>query len=237
MAVPVRAQRQTFTNTNAWFTVNGDVAIDARWGVLFDVSIRRSGPLDQWQAFFARAGVAYALSEHVRVAVGANRSETWPYGELPIPERSPEWRAWEQVVVSHEVSRVALNHRYRLEQRWQGRRPESGGGIDHWVRTSRFRYHVRGTVPLRGTSVDPGEAYLTAANELFINFGANIQNNIFDQNRASAAVGWRLSQGLRAEIGFLEQLSLKPNGRDVERNHTLTAALNFTRAAPAPKRS
>lgn len=236
-AAPAEAQRTTRTNSNAWFTVNGDVALDERWGILFDVSVRRSGPVDEWQAFFARAGIAYTVSEHVRVAAGANRSESWPYGELPIAYRYPEWRAWQQVVLSHEVGPLDFGHRYRLEQRWQGRRVEGVEGIDHWMRTSRFRYQVRGTLPLRGESIDPGEAYVTLANELFINFGANIQHNIFDQNRASAAVGWRLSRPLRAEIGFLEQLSLKPNGRDVERNHTLTVALSIARPAPSHPRS
>lgn len=235
--LPVQAQRTTHTNSNAWFTVNGDIALDERWGILFDVSVRRSGPVEEWQAFFARAGIAYTVSQHVRVAAGANRSESWPYGELPIAYRYPEWRTWQQVVLSHELGRAAFSHRYRLEQRWQGRRVDGVAGIDHWMRTSRVRYQVRGTLPLRGETIDPGEAYLTLADELFINFGANIQSNIFDQNRASAAVGWRLTRPLRAEIGFLEQLSLKPNGRDVERNRTVTAALSITRAAPAHKRS
>jgi hypothetical protein len=34
--------------------------------------------------------------------------------------------------------------------------------------------------------------------------------------------GWKLSPSWRGEIGFLEQTLLKPNGRDLERNHTMT---------------
>ena len=47
-----RGQRETFSNWNAWFILSGDVALDERWSILFDVSARRAGPIDEWQAAF-----------------------------------------------------------------------------------------------------------------------------------------------------------------------------------------
>lgn len=230
-----RGQRETFSNWNAWFILSGDVALDERWSILFDVSARRAGPIDEWQAAFARAGVAYAVAPRVRVALGAVRAESWPYGAVPGPYRAPEWRSWQQVVLSHELGRASLAHRYRLEQRWQGRRPNGGGGeeIDHWMRSSRFRYNVRATLPLVGTEVEPGEGYLTVSNELFISFGSNVQYVLFDQNRLTGAVGWRFSRAWRGELGFLEQSLLRDGGRQVERNHTITVSMSFTRPPPA----
>lgn len=225
-----RAQRETFTNTNAWFVFNADVAFNGRWGVLFDASARRSGPVDQAMANFVRGGLAYELNDNVRVAVGANWSRTYPYGELPSEYPVTERRVWQQAVVSHAIGRLDVAHRYRLEQRFRGQRDDPDiDHIDRWERSGRFRYQVKGTLPLSGDAIEPGEAYVSVSNELFIGFGRNVQYNIFDQNRATFVLGYRLTHNWRTEAGFLEHVIFKGNGTEVERNHTFTFALSYSR--------
>lgn len=234
-----RAQRETVDNWNAWFILSGDVALNDRWGFLGDVSARRSGPLSEWQAAFARAGMTYTLSPRVRMAAGIVRSESWPYGAAPSPYRAPEWRSWQQAVLSHGLGRTGFAHRVRLEQRWQGRRSAtSGEEVDHWMRSSRVRYSLRATLPFGGSPITPAPGYVTASNELFVSFGANVVRTGFDQNRASAAVGWRLSTAWRGELGFLEQTLMKGtrgNSR-IEQNHTVTVSMSFTRPPPSARK-
>lgn len=228
---PARAQlRTTSDNFNAWFSNYSEVELGGKWGLMYDLSVRRSGPVSEWYAFFARAGLTYAVNPSVRLAVGLNRSETWPYGDLPIAYRTPERRMWEQLQLTHASGRVSYAHRYRLEQRWQGRKEPPSGDVTNWVRTSRFRYQVRATVPLQGKTLDPHEWYLTGANEVFLNFGSNIQYNTFDQNRTVLALGYRFSNTFRLETGYMEQLSLKSSGKQLEDNHTVIFSLltNFS---------
>ena len=230
-----RAQRQVYTNTNAWFQVSGDVAINQRWGILFDASNRRSGPMDETMANFVRAGLAYVVNENVRVAVGGNYSKSYPYGEIPSPYPVPEWRIWEQVQVSHSIGKVDLSHRYRLEQRSRGLRSDPDiDETDMWTRSGRFRYQVKGTLPLRGEEVEAGEPYLSVSNEFFISFGENVQYNIFDQDRLQFILGYRMNRNWRFETGFMEHVVFKSNGVDVEHNHTLTFGLSYSRSAPRP---
>jgi hypothetical protein len=229
-----RAQRQTFTNTNAWFIISGDVAINERWAVLFDASARRSGPVDQAMANFVRSGLAYELNDHVRVAAGANWSRSYPYGELPSEYAVTERRVWQQAVVSHEIGRLEVSHRYRIEQRFKGQRADPDvDRIDHWERSGRFRYQVKGTLPLSGDGIDPGEAYVSLSNELFVGYGRNVET-LFDQNRATATLGYRFTRNWRGEAGFLEHVIYKSDGVRVERNHTFTFGLSYFRPAPRP---
>lgn len=229
------AQRQTYSNTNAWFQVSGDVALNQRWGILFDASARRSGPIDQAMANFVRAGLAYEVTDNVRVAAGGNYSKSYPYGEVPAQYAVPEWRIWEQLVITHSLGRLDLSHRYRLEQRSRGLRSDPDvDETDVWAHSGRFRYQVKGTLPLSGDGVDPGDAYLTASNEFFIAFGENVQYNVFDQDRATFAVGYRMNRNWRVETGFMEHVVFKNNGIDVEHNHTFTFGLTYTRTAPKP---
>ena len=210
---------------------NADVAVNENWAVLFDASARRSGTFDEPMANFVRGGLAYELNDHVRVAIGANWSRTYPYGELPVAYPTTERRIWQQAVVSHDIGRLDVSHRYRLEQRFRGRRndPEVDH-IDSWERSNRFRYQLKGTLPLSGEAIEPGEAYVSLANELFIGIGRNVQYNIFDGNRAAVSLGYRLTRSWRTEVGYLEHVIFKPNGTDVERNHTVTFTLSYSRS-------
>jgi len=84
-------------------------------------------------------------------------------------------------------------------------------------------------VPLSGDAIEPVELYLSASNEIFIGIGGKVQYNIFDQDRATFSVGYRLTRNWRTEVGFLEHVIFKANGTDVERNHTLTLTLSYSR--------
>lgn len=232
------AQRQVYTNTNAWFQFTADVAIDQRWGILFDASARRATTFDDPLANFVRAGVAYAVNPNVRVAVGGNYSKSYPYGEVPSPYAVPEWRLWEQLQLAHSLGKFDLTHRYRFEQRLRGLRTDPDvDETDNWTRFGRFRYQVKGTLPLVGEDVEAGEPYLSVANEIFLSYGKNVQFNIFDQDRATVMFGYRMNRNWRAETGFMEQIVLKSNGVDMEHNHTLMFGLTYNRAAPRPEAS
>jgi hypothetical protein len=227
---PVTAQRHTATNTNGWLVFNADVALTEKWAILFDASARRSGTWDEPMANFVRGGLAYEVTDHVRVAVGANWSRTYLYGELPADYPVTERRYWEQVQLGHDVGKLDLSHRYRLEQRFRSRRDDPEiDRIDYWERSNRFRYQARATLPLNGDAIEPCELYLTASNEIFIGIGRHVQYNIFDQDRATFSVGYRLTRNWRTEVGFLEHVIFKSNGNDVERNHTLTVTLSYSR--------
>ena len=216
-------ERTTRENLNAWATVIGDVQLTKRWFADYDVSLRTSGPFEEKMQFLPRLSVRYQPRPALRFNVGYNFVETWPYGKLPNAFRAPEHRMWEQVQLSQSVGRVNLTHRYRLEQRWNGRVALEDGEpqVQNWVRTNRFRYRLQGIVPLRGATLDDDEFYLHTSAELFLNWGANVQYNIFDQQRLLLLLGRRFSKHLRAEVGYMEHLIEKSNGRFLERNHTL----------------
>lgn len=224
------AQRRTVDQWNSWYAISGDIGLSERWSLVLDATIRRSGPVDEAQATMARGGLSYDLAANASVALGVSWSRNYPYGALPIAYTTDERRVWEQLVLSHSLGRLDVSHRYRLEQRFRGRRSDPDvDHIDRWERSSRFRYRIRGRYPIVGKGKAPGEAYLSATNEVFISWGRNVKMNIFNQNRAALAVGYHLSPNWRAELGFLEQLAFKSNGLDVERNHTLTLSLAWNR--------
>lgn len=227
LATPVLAQRETFTNTNGWFSWFTDVQLAPQWAIDGDIQIRRSGPYDETAQYLWRVSLRRNLPGNVRVAVGYAGTDTHPYGSLPIAYRAPEHRAFQQLQFGHNAARTSWTHRYRLEQRWSGRVADVGGEpeVQNWVRTNRMRYLVRGTLPLQGATLDPNEWFVSLADELFMNWGANIQQNVFDQNRIMLTAGRRLGSRHRLEVGYMDHLVERPNGRQLERNHTILTTL------------
>lgn len=226
-----QATRVTRENVNAWLTLNGELQLSQRWFTDYDVSLRRSGPVEEWQGILPRVSLRYQWLPNVRFNAGYAFSEVFPYGKLPIAYATPEHRIFEQVQLSQGIGRLNVTHRYRLEQRWLGRVASVDGieSVQNWVRTNRMRYRLLGTLPLQGSTTEDGEFYTTLGEELFMNWGANIQGNVFDQNRLTLMLGRRFSKSLRVEAGYLEQLLQKPSGRFLERNHTFL--LTFYTAA------
>jgi hypothetical protein len=224
-------QRTSYHNFNSWYILGADVALTDKWNAGLDLQERRSGPLRQPQAFFFRPALNYSMSPAVKLGFGISRSESYPFGEIPTAYQAPEWRVFEQVQLAQSVDRLGITHRYRVEQRWQGKRgvDTSDHRIASWLQSGRFRYQIKGLLPAHGQTVNVGDGYLTAGDEVFISYGRNVANNVFDQNRASIGAGLRYTAHWRAEVGFLQQTSLKSNGKDLEQNATLTFALYYSR--------
>lgn len=234
-AHPARAQpgpREFTDNTNAWYMYFGDHAVTSRWAVHAEAQVRRSGGTlgsEGWQQLLLRPGVIYTITPQLRVTAGYAYIDTWPYGGLPAARKFGEHRTWQQVQATHATGRLQWQHRYRLEQRWvdvplTGAARAADGDFDQRY-TNRMRYLARVTVPLRGRTLDPGELYVSAYDEIFVNWGRNVGRNVFDQNRLYGAVGWRANATTRLEAGFLQQLIFRPDGVQVERNNTLQLAI------------
>lgn len=232
-ARPLAAQgpvRTTVENTNVWYSVFGDHRLSGRWSLWYDVHIRREGiPGDRWQQLLIRPGVSYDVAPDVRVAAGYGYIVTHQYGDDPIAARFPEHRIWEQLTLSQKAARVAVSHRFRLEQRYLGVMSSPPVGqepeVERWRFTQRFRYSIRGTLPLGTAKTGP---YLTGFNEVFIGLGRDVQLNILEQNRLFGGVGWRFTPTLRAEAGYMQQQIIRASGRRVESNNTLTVTLFST---------
>jgi hypothetical protein len=48
--------------------------------------------------------------------------------------------------------------------------------------------------------------YLSIYDEIFLGFGKNVNENIFDQNRLGILIGYEISPLVRIEAGYLNQI-------------------------------
>lgn len=217
-AVAAPAQQRPFDNNlNAWLRYFGNHPVSERWGIHLDLQWRRHDLFSKWQQYVLWSGVNFELSDSVTLTAGYRFGESFPYGDFPSAGRVPEHRLFEQVTVRHDVSdRLSLSHRYRLEQRFNGRPVPDTDEIDYRYQ-NRFRYQLGVTTPLGDAD---GKWYASFSEELFVHFGPNAAD-VFDQNRAFAGVGRKAGRWGRVEAGYLNQLIQQSSGLAYESNHTL----------------
>jgi len=222
---PVLASDLYDSNTHLWLGVVGDHPVaGSPWGVHLEAQVRRAEFGESWQQLLIRPGINYTLNDRIAFSGGYCFVETFSYGDFPVPDSFPEHRVWEQISLVTPFLGLDWSHRFRLEQRWIGELAAQPGGVfdtENFRYENRFRYQIRTSVPL-GAS---GKTYLVAWDEVFLNFGSEVEGNTFDQNRAFVGVGQKLGRHFRLEAGFLEQTLQRRFGRIWENNHTVAIYL------------
>jgi Protein of unknown function (DUF2490) len=219
-------------NNIFWAQFFTTVKLHQKWDGLLEYQWRRTNGVNEWQQSLLRGAVQYRPNEQVAFALGYGWIETFPYGDFPIAAAGtfPEHRIFEQMVLKQPVNKLGLTHRFRIEQRWLGRRkPETDREIESWTFSHRFRYMLRAQRPI--VTKNEFAFYVAAADEVFIGAGKNVGVNIFDQNRLMFSAGVKLSKQVSVEAGYINQTVIQ--GRRVneetivQRNNGITLATNI----------
>ncbi|OJW81067.1 MAG: long-chain fatty acid transporter [Bacteroidetes bacterium 46-16] len=190
-------------NNIGWYTTNITPRISKRFSGHLEYQWRRNNWVTEWQQSLLRAGVNYKLHKQLTVHLGYGWILTYPYGDYTasaVAKTFPEHRAYAQLQISTPIEKVSFQHRFRIEQRWVGKyKSITSDSPDEWVSLQRVRYMPRVDVPLHT------KVYAAAFDEIFIGFGKNVGENIFDQNRIGALLGYKFHPVFRAEAGYINQ--------------------------------
>ena len=132
------------------------------------------------------------------------------FSELRIPP---------QIMLTQQLGKLRIDHRLRYEFRWIGHNQSVdeksfiyGGDFSTTTHKERFRYQIKGSMPIRKEKIEDKTWYLQASNELFLNIGEQVANiNLLDQNRALIGLGYRINKNLSVEAGYMQQAIFRFN--------------------------
>ncbi len=213
LVLPPAAMAQTDANFHGWLQYFGSHGIrDSRVTAHLEAQVRRHDAARSWQNLLLRPAVQLRVHPNFDVTAGYGYVSYHRYGSYPVRSRWNEHRLFHDARVHHAAARARLLHRFRFENRW----------LEGLQYENRFRYMARATVPLRGPY------YAALWNEVFLPVKPERFPGTADQNRASAAVGKRLSDHVRVEAGYMLQTVWQRNGRIREDNHTIVFAITST---------
>jgi hypothetical protein len=190
-------------NTLGWLTTTITPTINKKFSGHIEYQFRRDNIVTDWQQSLFRVGINYKVHPQVTLHAGYGWIETFPYGDYNLssmPRRFPEHRIYEQLVVTSPVGKSNLMHRLRLEQRWIGRfNSMNSPNAEQFVYLNRLRYMPRLDVPISK------KWYASVYDEIFIGFGKNVGENVFDQNRVGVLAGYKLNKKVKLEAGLFNQ--------------------------------
>ena len=214
--------RITDKNTIGWFAYTGTFNINKNWGIHLEYQWRRENIVTDWQQSLLRMGVNYKVNQKLSLRAGYAWIETFNYGNIPINgfgKQFTEHRAYQMATINDKMGKVELSHRFMLEQRWIGRYTNASlTKEDDYFFVNRLRYMYRMQMPLKGKTIGDKTPYAAIYDEVFVGFGKNVNENVFDQNRLGLLLGYRFSSILRVEGGFISQIVQLPRevtGRNV----------------------
>lgn len=172
---------------------NNPIRVDARWNWHNEVQYRNYNFIGDLDQLLLRTGVGYNLTQNNNnLLLGYAYVITSPYTQLDTKTRFYEHRLFLQFIHRHKLSTLSIQHRFRFEQRH----------IEDRNTQWRGRYFLSANLPIFKIPKTASTVYLSAYNELFLNF----QNKVFDRNRMYAAAGYQFNPWIKVEAGFMTQI-------------------------------
>ena len=223
------SQNTRITDKNAigWYAYTGTFNLNKKWSIHTEYQWRRDNIITDWQQSLLRTGINYKVNQKFSLRAGYAWIETYNYGNIPINsfgKQFTEHRIYQMATINDKMGTVELSHRFMLEQRWIGRYTNASlPNEDEHFFVNRLRYMYRMQIPLKGKTLADKTLYAAIYDEIFVGFGKNVNENVFDQNRLGLLLGYRFSSKVRIEGGFLNQIVQLPRevgGRNVFQYNT-----------------
>lgn len=199
LMLPMLAQSQD-SNLGNWLIYIGSKKVDSTWNIHSEIQYRNYNAIGDLEQLLLRTGVGYNLTENnnnLLLGYGYILSENY-IADTNEKSSVNEHRIYQQFTTKQGLGKLKLKHRYRFEQRFVA--------SDFKMR---FRYFLSLNYPLITKESSSNMLYASAYNEIFL----NTKKSVFDRNRVFGGLGYKLSNSIKFEIGYMNQF-FEGSGRD-----------------------
>ena len=225
------AGRDVVNQSIEWFSLTNNVKLTKRLTLILDSQIRFARDFEPLQDQ-ARIGLDIKINDHLSI-VPLAYVYTWNYryGKQPASYANNEHRIWQQVMYKHNLWRLKVDHRVRVEQRFiqVHSRDINNDVIDEGYTNNqnRLRYRFMARLPLNHKALDPKTYFASVYDEAMLSWGKNVTFHEPDQNRIFAGLGYQFTPVLSLQGGFLYQMLIKSGGTKQENNVGFQLILNY----------
>ncbi len=179
-------------DVGCWYIYFGNQKWNARWNWFNEIQFRNYDFGADLEQLLLRTSIGYTFpGTQGNLSAGYAYVLSENYISPNEKRRLHEHRPFQQFLLRQQWTRLYIQHRYRLEERFLA------GDF-----RLRFRYFLAGQLPFNRPTLDRSAIYLSLYNELFV----HTDKPVFDRNRLFAAVGYTFNKNLRFEMGWMAQL-------------------------------
>ncbi|MCS7003795.1 MAG: DUF2490 domain-containing protein [Cytophagales bacterium] len=202
--------RYSTSHQVGWYNYFGTFQLSNAISVHTEYQWRRSAWITQWQQSLLRVGINYHIHPKSTLRIGYGWIETFAYGKIPIHPMGKtftEHRLFQALIFTDKITNFDFLHRIKFEQRWLGTYSQPTlTQEDKYTLAFRARYMFRTQYSFKKNIQDTRFIYLAAYDEVFIGFGKNVNENVFDQNRLALLIGYQSDVVFKLEGGYFYQI-------------------------------
>lgn len=231
-------------NSIGWLAMFNTIKWSSKWSSHLEFQYRRADFVKHAQQNLYRFGINYDALPNAQIRFGFATVTTFPYGDYPINtfgKTFGENRFFEMIALHQKLYSLQMTHRLMLEQRWIRKfSAPSVEKADDVSYSNRFRYMFKAQLPVGARKEK--KSYLAAFDELFVSFGKNVGENVFDQNRTGFLVGRSFNNVFKLEGGYfcqILQLSREIESKNViqyNQGFIINSYFNFNKSGLKPKK-
>ena len=186
--------------TGGWYMYFFNTTLnDSPWGIQGDLQHRNWNIAGDLEQLMLRGGLTYSpQNANIKFTLGYGNITTGAFGSDNTT--TAESRFYQEALFPVKFgNRFYTNHRFRYEQRF----------VENQDFRTRFRYNLFLNIALNKANMEKNTIYLALYNELFMNGQRTIGNGntveFFDRNRLYGAVGYVIQDGLKVQLGVMNQ--------------------------------
>ena len=170
-----------------WLIYIGSKQLNSKWNLHHEIQYRNYNAIGDLEQLLIRTGLGYNIGSRSNVLLGYGYINSENFTGIGDDQSTvEEHRIFQQFITKQNIGNVTLQHRYRFEQRF----------VESDFRT-RFRYFLGLNIPFKDSKY-----YVSAYNEIFLNG----ESNVFDRNRIYGGLGYKVSKGVKIELGYMSQV-------------------------------
>lgn len=195
--------KQTESVQQVWTGYFNQTRFSNKWGMWADVHLRtREDFFTNFSQGIARLGLTYYLTDDAKLTAGYAFINHFP-ADAHKNISQPEHRPWQQIQWHNRYNKVRVMQWFRLEERWRRKILNNDELASGYNFNLRIRYNFFSQFALSKKRFQPNTLSFVVNDEVHINFGKQIINNYFDQNRFFLGFNYHLNKHDNLQFGYM----------------------------------
>jgi hypothetical protein len=229
------AQTKQYTYGNQlWYGYYPQFRLSKHWGIWNDWELHsKENFIEGVSQLVFRLAATYYVTNNVKITAGYGYANFYPDSHLKISQ--PEHHGWEQLQWFTYYKKKKMTQWLRLEERYRQHAVNSTTLADSYDFSYRARYELYYQVPLSKKGITAHHFSLALGEEIYINFGKQIVNNYFDQNRLFAGLSYMVNNHDNLVLGYMNLFQQQSGGNQYKVMNVLRLSffenIDLTRAS------
>jgi len=195
--------KQTERFNQVWMGYFTQTRFSNKWGAWADFHLRtKEDFVNNFSQSIVRAGLTYYINDVTKFTLGYAYVTNYP-GDNHKQISQVEHRLWQQVQWHTKYGKKRMMQWFRLEEKYKRKiindSTLAGGYGFNW----KLRYNFWYEIPLSKKGVVPKTWSFITNDEVHINFGRQIVNNYFDQNRFFLGFKYQVNEHSNLQLGYM----------------------------------